>query len=218
MFKDLFTYEIILLLLGAVMFLAFLVLAVIMASKERPIKQYLVYIGIAVLMMAYPGIQSMTISKDKLELSKAQDKMMEDPDNEETIEQVAELTKDLENRVSTKEDHIRLIKSYIMLDEPDKALAAVNSARASGVLASGSSAPFEAKLNEFEKMIEAMITLESPGGLSSAEKEVAVAQLNNSVWLNNNKRYKREILERYTPVVMEINPQILEMHLTPIDP
>ena len=218
MFKDLFTYEIVLLLLGASMFLAFLVLAIIMASKEKPIKQYLVYIGIAVLMMAYPGIQSMTISKDKLELTKAQEVMLENPESEEAIEKVAELTKELETRVSSKEDHIRLIKSYIMLNENEKALAAVNTARASGVLASGETAPFEAKLNEFEKMIEAMLDLEEPGQLSSAEKEVAVAQLNNSIWLNNNKRYKREIMERYTPVIMEVNPHILEMHLTPIDP
>lgn len=208
MFEDLYTYEIVLLIAGFLLFLALLVLVVVQTTKEKPIKPLLFFFVPAIIMMGYPGIQSFSISKDKLELTKIQEQVMENPEDEESKEQLAEVTRSIEKRAKTDRDYVQLSKSYLLLNENDKALQAAQKALAINSNHSGA--------KQILIVAEAKASLDQPDELSAAEKRNALEKLKNSTWLNNHQVYKKVTLEKYKPLVIQYYPMWLDSTVNPV--
>lgn len=210
MFKELYTYELILLLAGFLLFLTLLVLVIIQTTKEKKIRPLLLFFLPAIIMMGYPGIQSFSISKDKFELTKVQEKLMSDPENEKTKEELARLTKAVEKRAKTDEDYVQLSKSYLMLDENEKALEASKEAIAINANNQGA--------QQIESVAHAKVQLDQASELTEREKQSAVDALKNSTWLNNHQAYRNVILEKYKPFVRPNNKIELNTEIRPINP
>jgi len=123
---NLHIYELVLLFLGAFLFLILSGGLIYYIVKNQEIKKLLFFFPIPFLMMAYPSIKEVNISSDKIELSKYQEQYEENPQDTEALEKIEELTEELEPRVSSEEDLVQISKSNILLEKPEKAIAAVN--------------------------------------------------------------------------------------------
>ncbi|MEW4922926.1 hypothetical protein [Algibacter sp. 2305UL17-15] len=123
LFENLFIYEIVLLFLGVLLFIILCGSLVYIIIKKEDIKKLLYFFTIPIIMIAYPSIQEVQIEKDKLAIIKYQDKVKNDPDNEEAKEKLAEVTDKLEKRASTPADMAVISESYLLLEKPEKAVS-----------------------------------------------------------------------------------------------
>ncbi len=123
---NLHIYELVLLFLGAFLFLILSGGLIYYILKKEEIKKLLFFFPIPILMMAYPSIKDINISSDKIELSKYQKQYEENPKDTVALEKIEELTEELETRVSSEEDLVQISKSNILLGQPEKAIAAAN--------------------------------------------------------------------------------------------
>jgi len=99
LFDGLFLYEVILMLLGSVLFLVVIFLIV----KQKDInKNHLMGIGLSILMIAFPGIKSFSIQDGIINIEKNLEELKENPDDSAT-------KKTLEQEVGTIGD--RPVKS-----------------------------------------------------------------------------------------------------------
>ncbi len=121
-FNDLYIYEITLLFLGTFLFLILSGGLVYYILKKEEIKKFLLFFPIPILMIAYPSIKELNISRDKIELSKYQKRYQENPEDSIAREKIEELTQELEPRATSEEDLIQISKSNILLGEPEKAM------------------------------------------------------------------------------------------------
>ncbi|SEC21038.1 hypothetical protein SAMN04489761_2384 [Tenacibaculum sp. MAR_2009_124] len=121
-FNDLYIYEIVLLFLGTFLFLILSGGLVYYILKKEEIKKLLLFFPIPILMIAYPSIKELNISKDKIELSKYQKQYQENPEDSIARDRIEELTEELESRATSEEDLIQISKSNILLGKPEKAI------------------------------------------------------------------------------------------------
>ena len=210
MFEDLYTYEIVLLTAGFLLFLALLALVIIQTTKEKPVRPLLYFFIPTIIMMGYPGIQSFSISKDKLELTKIQEQLMEEPTDEKTKEQLAELTKKVELRAKTDRDYLQLSKSYLLLNENEKALLASEKAVELN--------PSNARAKQIMIVAQAKVTLDHSEELSNVERRSAIDKLKNSTWLNAHQVFKKVTLETYKPLVLDYYPILFDTIDNPTHP
>ncbi|MFD1163835.1 hypothetical protein [Hwangdonia seohaensis] len=123
LFENLFIYEIVLLFLGVFLFMILCGSLVYSIAKKQDIKKFLYFFIIPIIMIAYPSIQEIQIEKDKLAIVKYQDKVKNDPDDEDAKEKLAKVTDKLEKRASTPADLAVISKSYLLLEKPEKAIS-----------------------------------------------------------------------------------------------
>lgn len=122
MLEDLYLYEIILLILGSLLFLILSGVLVYYVIKKEEIKKLLLFFPISILMMAYPSIKELNISSDRIELITYQEKYENNPEDIEAKEKIAELTDKLVLRASSEEDLVLIGKSNVLLQKPEKAI------------------------------------------------------------------------------------------------
>ncbi|WOD42844.1 hypothetical protein [Hwangdonia lutea] len=123
LFENLFIYEIVLLFLGVFLFMILCGSLVYSIAKKYDIKKLLYFFIVPIIMIAYPSIQEIQIEKDKLAIIKYQDKVKNNPDDEDAKENLAKVTDKLEKRASTPADLAVISKSYLLLEKPEKAIS-----------------------------------------------------------------------------------------------
>jgi len=122
MTSNLLLYEIVLLVLGAILFLLLCCALVYSILKKEPVKRFLLFFPIAIAMIAYPSIQELRFENGKISMTTQQNELLANPDNEETRQDLEENAIKLEGRATTAEDYFNLSETYFLLEDPEKAI------------------------------------------------------------------------------------------------
>lgn len=108
-------YEVILLILGAIMFIALIVIMIVYASQRRTLKPLFMFFAIPVLMIVWPSIQKIKIDGEGAEIEKQVAAVEQNP-TEENKEELQKTIEKLQNRnVKDPEVVKRVIKGYYLL-------------------------------------------------------------------------------------------------------
>jgi len=78
-FDGLFPYEIILLVLGGLLFLVIIVAFVVLVIRGKPYGKLLMFFAIPIIMIGFPGVKSFEISASVIKIEKATRALEEDP-------------------------------------------------------------------------------------------------------------------------------------------
>lgn len=128
LFDNLLLYEVVLMFLGVFLFMLLSAALVYFIIKKRAIKSLLFFFAIPILMIGYPSIQQVTISADKIDLSKYQQAYIENPNDSEAKQELENLTEKLEKRAESPEDMVQISKTKLLLDKPEEAIIYANKA------------------------------------------------------------------------------------------
>ena len=128
LFDNLLLYEVVLMFLGVFLFMLLSAALVYFIIKKRAIKSLLFFFAIPILMIGYPSIQQITISGDKIDLAKYQQKYIENPNDYEAKQALENLTEKLEERAETPEDIVQISKTKLLLGKPKEAIVYANKA------------------------------------------------------------------------------------------
>lgn len=121
LFDGLLLYEITLLMLGVILFLILSIGLLYYIIKKEQIAKLLFFFFIPIVMIGYPSITQITISNDKIELTKWQNQVLDDPEDSVAVKKMEELTAKLEKRASTPEDLVQVSTSNLLLGNNEKA-------------------------------------------------------------------------------------------------
>lgn len=128
LFSGLLIYEITLLLLGVFLFLILSIGLLYYIIKKEQIKKLLLFFIVPIVMIGYPSIKEISISKDRIALIKYQDLLVENPSDSVAKEKVEEYTEKLERRAVSSEALVQISKSNLLLGNNDEAVAYANKA------------------------------------------------------------------------------------------
>ena len=126
--QDLHLYELVLLFLGVALFLILIFALIYYILKNQEIKKLLYFFPIPIIMIAYPSIQEINISKDKLALTKYQQEVKNNPNDTIARQELEELSEKLEKRASTPKDILEISKAQLVLGNSQKAIYYANKA------------------------------------------------------------------------------------------
>jgi hypothetical protein len=128
LFDGLLLYEITLLLLGVFLFLILSIGLLYYIIKKEQIKRLLLFFFVPIVMIGYPSIKEISISKDRIALVKYQELLVENPTDSVAREKVEEYTEKLEKRATRSEDLVQVSKSNLLLGNTKEAVAYANKA------------------------------------------------------------------------------------------
>lgn len=126
--QDLHLYELVLLFLGVALFFILIFALIYYILKHQEIKKLLYFFPVPIIMIAYPSIQEINISKDKLALTKYQQEVENNPNDTIARQQLEGLSEKLEKRASTPEDILKISKAQLVLGNSQKAIYYANKA------------------------------------------------------------------------------------------
>lgn len=115
-------YELVMLILGAVLFLILSCALVYLIIKKEDYKKLLLFFSVPIIMMSYSGIKEVSVSADKYELTKSQEAYAENPNDQKAKEKLEELTEKLGARAKSEEDLVQIGKSKILLNKAEETL------------------------------------------------------------------------------------------------
>jgi hypothetical protein len=121
LFDGLLLYEITLLILGVILFLILSIGLLYYILKKEQIAKLLFFFFIPIVMIGYPSITQISISKDKIELTKLQNQVLDDPEDSVAVQKMEHLTEKLERRASSTEDLVQVGTSNLLLGNNKKA-------------------------------------------------------------------------------------------------
>lgn len=115
-------HDIVLIILGALMFLILLGgLGVKIVKSEEVSKLYLLGFLIPILMIGFPSIQRLSFSRDLIELEKLAKEVSENPENTLARAQLDEKIESVGPRAKSVESKQKVAESYLAGDQPEKA-------------------------------------------------------------------------------------------------
>jgi tetratricopeptide (TPR) repeat protein len=121
-FDGLYQYEIVMLLCGVLFFLVLLAAIIVYLVRGKALTGLLVAFVIPVVMIGFPGINTISLSKDKLELQTKIKEVQNAPNDQKAREELDKVTARIESRqISNPETLTDLAKAQFILDEQDKA-------------------------------------------------------------------------------------------------
>lgn len=123
LFSGLLLYELTLLVLGVFLFMILCIGLLYYIIKKEQIKKLLIFFILPIVMIGYPSIKEISISKDKIALVKYQEQLIGNPADSVAREKVEEYTEKLEERATSAEDMIRISKSNLLLGKSKEAAA-----------------------------------------------------------------------------------------------
>lgn len=123
LFSGLLLHEITLLVLGVILFLILSAGLLYYIIKKEQIKKLLLFFIVPLVMIGYPSIKEISISKDRFALIKYQHMLLNDPQDSVAKQKVEEITEKLEDRVSSPEDMVHISKSKLLLGRNTEAIA-----------------------------------------------------------------------------------------------
>lgn len=121
LFDGLLLYEITLLLLGVILFLILSAGLLYYIIKKEQIKKLLLFFVIPIVMIGYPSIKEITISRDRIAFTKHLNDYIENPSDSTAKRNVALYTEKLEKRATNSEDIMQVSKSNLLLGNNEKA-------------------------------------------------------------------------------------------------
>ena len=121
LFDGLLLYEITLLILGVILFLILSIGLLYYILKKEQIAKLLFFFFIPIVMIGYPSITQISISKDKIELTKLQNQVIDNPGDSVAVKKMEQITEKLERRASSTEDLVQVGTSNLLLGNNEKA-------------------------------------------------------------------------------------------------
>ncbi len=121
LFDGLNLYEIIMLVLGVFLFFILSIGLLYYIIKKEQFGKMLLFFVIPIIMIGYPSIKEISISNNKILLSKYQKDLIENPENTDARVKVEELTEKLEGRARKSEDIVQISCSKLLLGKMDEA-------------------------------------------------------------------------------------------------
>lgn len=128
LFDGLLLYEVTLLILGVVLFLILSIGLLYYIIKKEQIAKLLAFFIIPIVMIGYPSINQISISNDKIELTKYQQQLIENPDDSVAMKKVETITEKLEERATSPKDLVQVSTSNLLLGNNIKAVNLANKA------------------------------------------------------------------------------------------
>ena len=122
LFDGLLLYEVTLLILGVILFLILSIGLLYYIIKKEQIAKLLFFFIIPIVMIGYPSINQISISKDKLELTKYQQQLIKNPNDSVAMEKVEIITDKLEERATSPKDLVQVSTSNLLLGNNVKAV------------------------------------------------------------------------------------------------
>jgi hypothetical protein len=131
LFDGLYLYEIVLLILGAVLFVVLLAMLIMFALRNRSVKPLLLFFVIPIVMIGFPAIAEVKFTKDGVEIQKVTKQLAADPSNTELKTKLETLVQDAKPRFSKSEDGlVKIARAEAVLGKQEKAVETVNQALA----------------------------------------------------------------------------------------
>ena len=119
---NLFSYEIILLLLGVFLFMLLCAGLVYLIIKKQDVKKLLWFFPFPIIMIGYPSIQEIRIENDKLSIKKYTDEVIENPEDSIARSELSKVTEKLEKRAINIEDIKVVAEANLVLGNPKKVI------------------------------------------------------------------------------------------------
>src|SRR5215510_13369899 len=79
LFDGLYGYEIVMLVLGSVLFIALLTALVMLIARGRSFGKLLPFFALPIVMIGFPGLKSIEVSKDGLKLERVTRELLKNP-------------------------------------------------------------------------------------------------------------------------------------------
>ncbi len=122
-FEGLKSYEIVLLIMGVLLFLTLLFVLIYQILKEKPYKGLLPFFFIPIIMVGFPGIQKIKFDKGVIEIETLTATVEQDPTNVEAKNQLEVQLKAIGNRSVSKPSTLKIMeKAYMAVGDTPKAI------------------------------------------------------------------------------------------------
>lgn len=122
-FEGLKSYEIVLLIMGVLLFLTLLFVLIYLISQKRPYKGLLLFFVFPIIMVGFPGIQKIKFDKGVIEIETLTAKVEQDPTNVEVKNQLEVQLKAIGNRSVSKPSTLKIMeKAYMAVGDTPKAI------------------------------------------------------------------------------------------------
>ncbi len=126
LFDNLFLYELVLLFLGAFLFMLLCAGLVYFIVKKEDLKKLLLFFPIPIIMIGYPSIQEIQIEKDKIALKKFSKEVIDNPEDTIAQKELIKVTEKLEKRATDIEDIKAVAKANLLLGNSEKVIDLTN--------------------------------------------------------------------------------------------
>jgi hypothetical protein len=128
-FDGLFLYEVVLLILGTLFFIALLVILIINTARNRSIKPLLLFFAVPIVMIGFPAFGKIKFDKDGIELDKLTKQVAENPSNPELQTKLKDAVAAAGPRAAeSQEGLVKVARAEAVLGNQEKAEQTVNKA------------------------------------------------------------------------------------------
>ncbi len=129
LFENMATYEVILLILGCVLFLISLVGIIIGMIRRETLKKYIPLLFIAIVMIGFSAIKKVSLGNDFISIEKNSNDYLNDPSDTATLSKLAENYKKINpDLLQTPQDLTSYAKAAMLLGENEISIKYVNKA------------------------------------------------------------------------------------------
>ncbi len=120
--EGLFLHDIVLMILGILLFIVLLIALLIYVSRKEPFGKLLFFFFIPIVMVGYPGIQKISFSSDLIELEKKKEQVVLNPEDNTAREELEKSLEAIENHpVKSAENLASIGEAYMILEKYQKA-------------------------------------------------------------------------------------------------
>ena len=127
LFDGLLGYEIVMLILGVVFFLALLVVFIIRSVRNQSIKVLFAFFILPIIMIGYPSIEKISIGKDLVDIEKSIDRLEKNPNDEKAKTELSKKLKEIGYREFTSpQNAVGIAKAHKALGNETKAKSILN--------------------------------------------------------------------------------------------
>jgi len=129
LFDGLHLYEIVLLVLGVILFLTLVVTLIILVVQRRSIKSLLLFFIIPVLMIGFPAVSKVKFDKDGVEIDKLALIVAHNPTDESAKDKLQTLVSEIKPRASeSAQALVKIARAEAVLGNSGKAVDTLNQA------------------------------------------------------------------------------------------
>ena len=129
MFEGLHSYEVVLMVMGIVMFVMLAALMFLYVYRERKPTTLLPFFMLPVVMIGFPAFQKISFANDVVTIEKNVEKLAENPGDANARRQLAETVKQVEQRpIKDPNTNLTLARAHKALGQVDRAAERVDSA------------------------------------------------------------------------------------------
>ena len=129
MFEGLHSYEVVLMMMGIVMFVMLAAVMFLYVHRGHKLTTLLPFFMLPVVMIGFPAFQKISFANDVVSVEKNVEKLAENPGDANARRHLAETVKQLEQRpIKDPKTNLTLARAYKTLGRADRAAERVDSA------------------------------------------------------------------------------------------